>query len=183
MNVSPNWKSTWVKACKVFAKRELSVEVYEIASGFIEINLCKRNQRKQVGTLILGPSSSELYTQPHRRLRSSVTENVPTILVSSLAIDDTFRGQGLSKVLLIFGLCYFKFRHPHFQYSVLDDTSNHASQVTGNVYNQVGYEFVEPTQLSDTEPGHLRLSDPCKSLKLDQAFLEKANRNHLLEAL
>lgn len=162
----------------------MKVKHSHLDAGFMEMKLIqKKGLKRVVGTLILGPSSSEIYTQPHRRLRSSVAETVPTILVTTLAIHDTLQGKGLAKLLLIYGLCYFKFQHPHFEYSVLDDTSDHASEIRENVYSQLGYEYVEPTQLSNTERGHLCVSDPCKSLRLDQAFLERALRHRLLEGL
>lgn len=151
------------------------IKITPLEADFVEIVLLSDKGKKvrSAGHIQLGPSQDDLYLATNR-LRSTEPTTVNTMNVFSFLVEKKFRNRGLARLLLIYGLCYFKDLYPEIDYSVLDDASDGSTMMTGNVYAPLGYEPLDHVCLSNTDRRRVEPSSPTKVLALDESFVAKA---------
>ena len=157
----------------VLRKRNFSIQAKQLESGFFEIVLFEYGTNKTAAHIHLGPTQTDLYLATNR-LRTTEPTTVDAINVVSLVVKEAYRGRGLALLLLIYGLCYFQSIYPTVEYSVLDDVSDGAHLMTGNIYARVGYEHRDHVNLSHTSRKALDTSSPTKVLDMKKTFYYKA---------
>ena len=84
-----------------------------------------------------------------------------------------YRGQKLALLLLIYSICYLK-TEPKFSnidYVKLDDTSDRSNILLPNMFNLLGFEFQEDTEISVNNT--IISSGPEKQLLLDDEFINR----------
>ena len=67
-----------------------------------------------------------------------------------IGVSEEYRGHSLGILLLIYGICFIKQRFNHVMYVKLDDDSGKASSIESNIYNRIGFGYVEHTSMDIT---------------------------------
>jgi hypothetical protein len=85
-----------------------------------------------------------------------------------------YRGQNLSSLIIIYGICNLKQKFPEINYVTLDDDSDRSSYIEKNLYTSLGFTFRDTIEMDMERPKRLKMSGPEKQLLLDDNFIEKA---------
>jgi len=91
-----------------------------------------------------------------------------TFNINSLFVYEKFRGKGYGKYILEYALEYVKKIYPNIEYCMLDDVSDRSNHVYGNIYQQLGFNFVEKPTKTFVEDGILKwkISGPERIKKI-----------------
>jgi len=64
-----------------------------------------------------------------------------TIHVRDIDVLETYRGQGIGRAILLYGLCHEISEHPELSYSFLEDVTPFSQDNERNLYYEFGYRF------------------------------------------
>lgn len=107
--------------------------------------------------------------------RNSYNNLVSTFVfnISWLHTHQSYLGQKLASLILIYGLCYLKKTYKTTKYAILDDDSDNNKSLDKNIYNKLGFTYRGFQSLeSDKE---IIMTGPEKQLNFDDNFLRNAN--------
>jgi hypothetical protein len=113
-------------------------------------------------------------TRSKKQKRDSDETSIPTIYIGWLSITDKYQKRGLSKLLLIYGICYLKLKNPDIEYSNLEDASDNAVKNKPNIYSMFGFTHIKSGIITDT--GEPYFEGPERVVKLDQEFIDRCWR-------
>lgn len=81
---------------------------------------------------------------PSRVRVGNIMEEQETVIVSDLYVHSAYRGQGHGSRLLRYALHTCSRQYPLVRYSTLDDMSDQSYLLGENIYEKIGYEWVDP---------------------------------------
>ena len=148
----------------------------------------QKSDKTSVSYSVIHVMTDELTTLP---TRSSRSEEVKLLKISSVATNKEHSGKNLAILLLIYAISHLKLldQYKTIEYSILDDCSDRGHCIPYNIYHQLGFvprDLVKLTELEDTpsssESTELVLSGPEKVAKLVE-FPQRANAkiNNIIE--
>ena len=154
----------------------------------------QKSDKTSVSYVVIHVMTDELTTLP---TRSSRSEEVKLLKISSVATNKEHSGKNLAILLLIYAISHLKSldQYKTIKYSILDDCSDRGYCIPDNIYHQLGFvprDHVRLTELEDTptitdtssigESTELVLSGPEKVAKLVE-FPQRANAkiNNIIE--
>lgn len=66
-----------------------------------------------------------------------------TLHVRDIDVPEKYRGKGIARAILLYGLCYSMTMHPRIRFSDLEDNTPFANDPARNIYHEFGFRFKE----------------------------------------
>lgn len=152
----------------IFASMNVEIRIQEVEKRGHLFELYIRDER--IGVCYISIVAEDTVMDYRKK-----KENVKVLKVIDLLIYEGYQGRGLGQLLLCYGLCFEHALHPDIQFSVLDDASDKSQSVSGNIYEKLGYVYVNvPTTVVQRGNEKVwQLNGPERQLRLGPAFLAK----------
>ena len=76
-----------------------------------------------------------------RHMRRSTLDRAPVIKITSIVVEEDYKGQGFGKLILIYGLCVISQKYDNIIYAKLDDISDKRDDML-NLYSILGFTYM-----------------------------------------
>jgi hypothetical protein len=109
-----------------------------------------------------------------KRTRSSLNKETLTLNISWISIDSPYNGIGLGYFLIIYSIYLCNLYHTEIQYAVLDNVADKSLYIKGDIYKNLGFDYLHNTSISNYSSKKLIINGPEMILKMSDLMSQKA---------
>jgi hypothetical protein len=93
--------------------------------------------------------------------------------INAIYTAESHRNQGFATLLIIYAITHIKNITPKIKSVTLDDMSDKSCWMENNIFNQLGFQFIEPPSQQDPmDTNEWMLKGPEKILQIDANFIQ-----------
>lgn len=161
---------------RILATNNYSMKINPTVNNELFIQIYDNKNNNLVGE-IQGSVSDENIVMG--TTRASVVEEVPTIHIIHLSTESSYRNRGFAFLLFFYFMEIMRLQNPTIQFAKLDNMSDNAGFIKGDIYSKFGFTSQELVKAADSFKTYTGLYSglpPEMQLKMDY-YVKNINKN------